>query len=373
MSAPEPGEPPVGYVVTDPRGLILHANDRALSWLGADRSAVVDQVRFPDLLAGGGRIFYETHLSPTLLMSGWAGALAVDLATPDGPMPIFVTAALDRNGDGEPAQIRLALVDAAERRSYELELLAERRRAESSELHARLVALTLQQVLVPPGVPRIAGLDLGAAFRPAGAGDELGGDFYDIFELNDGAWYLVVGDVCGKGVEAAVVTALARNTVRAEAVRAESLTEILTVLNSALLVHEAERHCTVAIVRLVQREVGWRATICCAGHPLPLWRGPEASVASVGLPGSLLGILPEVRLHEDTVDLGPGTMLVLYTDGIIEGRLSDELFGEPRLVELVAKGVGDAQALADDIMRGVVDFQDGNTADDAAVVVARVP
>jgi sigma-B regulation protein RsbU (phosphoserine phosphatase) len=373
VSAAGPGDPPVGYLVTDPKGEIRHANDLVLSWLQADRSAVVGARRFPDLLAGGGRIFYETHLSPLLLMSGSTGALAVDLATPGGPMPIFITAVLDRDGNGQPDQIRIALVDAADRRSYELELLAERQRAEESERHARRVARTLQQVLVPSVLPTIEGLDVGAAFRPAGSGIELGGDFYDLFELNDGSWYLVVGDVCGKGVEAAVVTALARSTIRAEAVRSSSLTDVLTVLHQALLVHESSRHCTVAVVRLVQRELGWRAPVCCAGHPLPVWRGADGSVGTAGRAGSLLGLLPEVRLREETVDLSPGQALVLYTDGVVEGRTAEGFFGEQQLLDLVAAGSPDAQGLADAVMAQVVDFQSGITTDDAAILVARVP
>jgi sigma-B regulation protein RsbU (phosphoserine phosphatase) len=371
---PAVGDPPVGFIVTDPDGLVFHANDLVMSWIGRPRDEVVGRTRFSDLLSAGGRIYYETHLAPTLFMLGTVDAIAFELRTATGErMPVFVTAMLDQDDHGQPDRIRIAVIDAAERRAYEVELLAERQRAEESEQRASLVARTLQQVLVPPGAPTIAGLDVGAAFRPAGEGAELGGDFYDIFELDDGSWYVTIGDVCGKGVHAAVVTALARNTVRAEVVRTRSLIEVLTMLNRTLLVHEGERHCTVSLVRLVQLEDGWRATICNGGHPLPLWRGADGSVARAGLPGTLLGVLPDVELREESVDLVPGTSLVLYTDGVVEGRTADELFGDGRLVELVERGAPEAQALADGIVGAVVDFQDGHTADDAAVVVVRVP
>jgi sigma-B regulation protein RsbU (phosphoserine phosphatase) len=366
--------PPVGYVVTDPDGRILHANELLRSWLGREDDELTGGLRFPALLSVGGRMYYETHLAPTLLMLGRAGAIAVELVTRSGErMSVFVTAVLDRGPDGAPERIRIAVIDAAERRSYELELLAERRRAEESEQRASVIARTLQQVLLPAGLPTITGLDVGAAFRPAGGGAELGGDFYDLFELEDGSWYVVVGDVCGKGVQAAVVTALARNTVRAEVVRAQSLTDALETLNRVLIGHESQRHCTVGLVRLVQLENGWRATVCSAGHPLPLWRGVEGAVAPAGFAGSLLGIFPEVALHEDAVDLVSGTTLVLYTDGIIEARVDGELFGEARLGQLVAAGAATAQELADRILDRVVEYQAGDTADDAAVVVLRVP
>ena len=179
MTEDRPGEAPVGYVATDPDGLVTAANDLVLGWLGRERSDVVGRLRFSDLLAGGGRIYYETHLAPSLLMTGSTGALAVDLATVGGPVPVFVTAVLDRDEAGAPERIRFGVVDAAERRSYELELLAERQRAEASERHARLVAQTLQQVLLPPGVPEIDGLDAGSdraglPLRRAGARGGLG-------------------------------------------------------------------------------------------------------------------------------------------------------------------------------------------------------
>src|SRR6185312_12851732 len=120
-----------------------------------------------------------------------------------------------------------AVFDATERRAYERELLRAKRRAEESEAHATDLARTLQQTLIPPAPPEIPELDIAAAYRPAGAGDEVGGDFYDIFELASGSWVIALGDVRGKGVQAAVVAALARHTIRAAAVRASQPSEVL--------------------------------------------------------------------------------------------------------------------------------------------------
>ncbi len=102
------------------------------------------------------------------------------------------------------------MFDATERRSYERELLAAKRRAEESEVHASLLSRTLQQTLIPPEIPHIPGLDVAAVYRPAGDGEEIGGDFYDVFQIGVDDWMVAIGDVQGKGANAAVVTALAR-------------------------------------------------------------------------------------------------------------------------------------------------------------------
>ena len=130
--------------------------------------------------------------------------------------------------------LRIAVFDATERRAYEQELLAARLRAEESEARARVLVRTLQQTLLPPSTPNVDGLEIAAAYRPAGDGDEVGGDFYDVFQLGVDDWIVAVGDVTGKGVHAATVTALARYTMRAAAVSTPEPTAILSTLNDVL-------------------------------------------------------------------------------------------------------------------------------------------
>jgi len=138
-------------------------------------------------------------------LHGSVREIALEDVRADGArLPVLVNSVLERDADGAPLAIRTAVFDATERRRYEQELVRAKERAEASEANARLLAATLQRTLIPPEAPRIEGLDVAAAYRPAGDGSEVGGDFYDVFQIGVDDWAIVVGDVCGKGAEAAV-------------------------------------------------------------------------------------------------------------------------------------------------------------------------
>ena len=122
---------------------------------------------------------------------------------------------------------------------------------------ARALAQTLQQTLIPPSPPLVPGLEVAAVYRPAGTGEEVGGDFYDVFQVAEDDWVVVLGDVCGKGVEAAVVTALVRYTIRASSVLAPDPASALADLDGVLLAHGSDRFCTVVLLRLRRREGAW--------------------------------------------------------------------------------------------------------------------
>ena len=185
---------------------------------GLPAERLVGQRRLSTLLSVGGQIYVETHVAPLLLAAGQVRGIALELVTAAGErVPVLMNATLVRDDGDVPTGVRVAMFDATERREYERELLAARARAEESEARARLLVRSLQEALIPPVVPVIDGLQLAAAYRPAG-GDEVGGDFYDVFQVGVDDWIVVVGDVTGKGVEAAKVTALARYTIRAAAV-----------------------------------------------------------------------------------------------------------------------------------------------------------
>jgi sigma-B regulation protein RsbU (phosphoserine phosphatase) len=366
---------PCGHLVTAANGTIVEANETFCAWIGHPRADLVGSRRFADLLTGGGRIHFETHLRPTLAMQGEVRQVAVDLVAATGlRRPALVTMVRDDDtgGDVEPV-VRIAVFDAADRRGYEEELLAATRRAEASEHHARSVARTLQQILIPPAPPAIPDLDVGTAFRPAGAGDEIGGDFYDLFAVGEGEWVVVIGDVCGKGVEAAGNTALVRHTVRAAAVHRRSTVDILADVNLALLTFGTKRHCTVALARMHATGRGWRARVAAGGHPLPLLHRAGLAPAEVGRPGTLLGMFPDPTFHEAEVELEPDDRIVLYTDGVVEGRRGADFYGETRLAGLVERTPGSAQTLATAILDDVLEFQAADPADDTAIVVLRVP
>jgi phosphoserine phosphatase RsbU/P len=364
---------PCGYLTTTPDGLVVKANATFLSLAGRSREELVGQRTFAELLSPGGQIYHETHYAPTLRMQGTVREVAFDLKRPDGSrIPVLVNAVLEYGPDGSPSLVRVAVFDATHRREYERELLRAKQRAERSELRAQALARTLSATLIPPSPPRIPGLDVSAAYRPAGDGEEVGGDFYDIFQIRPDDWVVVLGDVCGKGVQAAVVTSLVRHTLRALAVQIEEPREMLASLNQVLLAQGLDRFSTVVVVRLRRDETGWTATLSSGGHPLPLLRPGEGGVRPVGTIGALIGVLPTITCHDTAVPLGPGDLLVTYTDGVTEGRRGAEFYGEDRLYRSVDELHG-SERPAEGILEDVLGFQGGQPRDDIAVVAVRVP
>jgi phosphoserine phosphatase RsbU/P len=309
-------------------------------------------------------------------MQGRAREIAVDLVCADGRrLPVLVNAVVTSDREGKPAFVRTALFDATERRQYERELIEAVRRAEASETRARLLATTLQESLLPPAPPAIPGLDVAATYRPAGAGAEVGGDFSDVFEMPGGSWAVVVGDVRGKGVEAATVATLARHTLRAAAMRTRQPRLALQTLHQTLERDPTERFCTAVFARVRRGAEGChRLVVASGGHPLPLQASADGQVAPIGRHGSLLGVLERPHFVDTTVELRPGDAVAFYTDGVTEGRSGREFYGEERLAErLRACREGGAAAAADGIVEDVVAFQDGHPRDDIAVVVLVVP
>ena len=364
---------PCGYLSTTPDGTVVKANATFLDLTGYRREDLVGQRRFAELLTAGGRIYHETHYAPLLRMQGMVREVAFEIVRADGErLPVLVNAALEVDADGAPRVVRVAVFDATHRREYERELLRAKQRAESSETRAQALARTLQSTLIPPSPPLLPGLDVSAAYRPAGDGQEVGGDFYDIFQIGDGDWVVALGDVCGKGVDAAVVTALVRYTIRALCVQQDRPSAVLHDLNDVLLAQGSERFCTVVLVRLRHDEGAWSATLASGGHPLPLHLQVDRPVVSVGVAGTLVGVLNEVRFQDTVLPMSPGDLLVLYTDGVTEGRRGRQFFGEERL-HLSALAHHGARSPAERILGDVLDFQEGRARDDIAVVAVRVP
>jgi sigma-B regulation protein RsbU (phosphoserine phosphatase) len=376
---------PCGYLSCSPDGTILKVNQTFLSWSGYDRADLVGVRRFDELLSPGGRIYHETHYAPMLRMHGTVREIALDVVAADGRrLPALVNSVLVLGAGDAPVAIRTAVFDAADRREYERELLRAKERAEESEDRARLLAMTLQRTLIPPAVPEIPGLDVSAVYRPARAGDEVGGDFFDIFEVAADDWIVVVGDVCGKGVEAAVITAVARYTIRGAAVRHPDPREVFDVLNQVLLHDESDRYCTAVMVRLRRRrdDGRWTATVSSAGHPLPLLVRAGTRPVAVGRFGTLAGVFAQPRFHDVEVLLEPGDSLVLYTDGVTEARRGAEFYGEARLEDVVSACANQAGGLVPDgpspssmftqgVLRDVLAFQQDDPRDDIAVVAIR--
>jgi sigma-B regulation protein RsbU (phosphoserine phosphatase) len=365
---------PCGYLSTTPEGTIVKVNQTFLTWTGYRADELVGRRTFAQLLTAGGRIYHETHYAPMLRMQDGVREIALDVVKADaGRLPVLVNAVLERDGRGDPSVVRIAVFDASDRREYERELLRERERAELSEARARALAMTLQQTLIPPMAPEVPGLDVAAVYRPAGDGEEVGGDFYDIFQIGTDDWVVVLGDVCGKGVEAAVVTALVRYTVRAVSVQERGAADTLQVLNNVLLRHHTDRFCTVALLRLRRDDEGWTVTLASAGHPLPLLVAPGGPPVEVGRSGALSGVFEAARTHDTELRLASGEALLLYTDGVTEARADAGFYGNARLLEVLGRPAGNAAEVADAVLEDVLEFQGGDPRDDIALVVLRVP
>jgi serine phosphatase RsbU (regulator of sigma subunit) len=205
---------------------------------------------------------------------------------------------------------------------------------DSARVHEQrsAIARTLQNSLLPPVLPEIAGVETAALYRAAGEGIDVGGDFYDLFNVADDEWIAVIGDVCGKGAEAAAVTALARYTIRAAAVRRRSPASILRWLNDAMCRQDlAGRFCTIACVHLDTSRPAIRATVSCGGHPPALLRRAGGAVEELGSLGTLLGLVRDPQLEDQHAEMQPGDMLVLYTDGITEARAPQRVLSEEDL------------------------------------------
>jgi serine phosphatase RsbU (regulator of sigma subunit) len=244
------------------------------------------------------------------------------------------------------------------------------------------VARALQDSLLPPRLPDIPGIDLGARYRAAGQGLDVGGDFYDAFEADANWWMFAVGDVCGHGVEAAATTGLVRHTLRSAAMHGVMPSAVLGHLNKMLLRAGAERDavddgrvpvsprfCTALVGAVQPTSRGVDIILCSGGHPLPLVRRAAGRVHPVGVPGTLLGVTDDVILTDSVVHLDPGEALVCYTDGLIDRRSGRRAFGEEGIVKAMYQGQNlGAHDLAVLIESEAVSFVDVAPADDMAVL-----
>ncbi len=238
-----------------------------------------------------------------------------------------------------------------------------------------LVAHTLQESLKPRALPSLPGIEIAHSFTPAGEANEVGGDFYDLFEYSSNKWALVIGDVSGKGATAAALTGFVRNTIQTEAMKEHEPRRVLTMLNQALVAHNPnEQFCTAAYMRIVPTDKGAHLTLVCGGHPLPILLHSDGTAETVGRPGSLLGIYSDIELHEEMIEISAGDALIFYTDGVTEARLGPDIYGEERLVSLVRTCTGlSAERIAKTIEQTVHNYVEFEVRDDMALIVLKIP
>jgi len=240
---------------------------------------------------------------------------------------------------------------------------------ENARLYAERsdVARTLQRSLLPEALPEIPAWEIATLYRPAGQGNEVGGDFYDFWEV-DGDWLMMIGDVTGKGVGAAALTSLVRHTARAASDFDPRPAQILDRVNAALKRSPSISICTALCLRFSDG----KGTIAAGGHPLPLRLNAEG-VREVGRPGTLLGAFDQVDRPETSFVMQPGETLVAFTDGVTDTVGADaQRFGLSRLQAILDDFKDEPpMALRERLAATLESFQVGEQADDTAAVFMR--
>jgi serine phosphatase RsbU (regulator of sigma subunit) len=320
------------------------ASSTAQRWLGPVGPDVVAAFAVPPGPAEGLATAGASLLTLPLPMAGAAAVLA--LATIDEPD------ADELRGFAERAARALAAASAYEERG--------------------VLARTLRASLLPAPLPELAGLELAGAYRPAQESTEIGGDFYDVTPRPDGTWAISIGDVCGKGVEAAVLTGQVRQSLRTASLVTDDPAAALHLLNDTLLRADGSTFATTAFGILDVRSDGARLRLASGGHPPPLLLRGDGRVEVVGVRGTLVGILPEVFFESVEVDLRPGDLLLLYTDGAVEARGPAGVLGVEPIAAALADSAGlAARAVTERLLQVVMEHLQGWSHDDIALLAIR--
>ncbi len=335
---------------------------------GRDHTAIIDSFRRKEPIWIGNRSEWEGRYPASAeIFKDFAQSLAV-LPLINAREVYGAIEVLFEEESAFPADARAFLLAIAGQTAQALD----RARAYEEQRH---IASTLQQRLLPSSLPEIPGARLAAVYTPGGRTVEVGGDFFDAFETPDG-WTLVIGDVCGKGVEAAGFTSECRHAIRVAALSSATATpaELLRVLNQTKAAREME-FASVACAVIAKTEAGFRVTAASAGHPPLLVRRVGGLVEAVNPAGPLIGVFEDPEFTEQATELAEGDLLLLYTDGVTEARADGELLGERRLAEAVAglpEGA-DPRAALDSVQQLVADWQEDNlTRDDIAMLALSV-
>ncbi|WP_455356958.1 SpoIIE family protein phosphatase [Streptomyces sp. SYSU K217416] len=249
---------------------------------------------------------------------------------------------------------------------------------DNARLYSERTAISqaLQRSLLPPGLPDVPGVEVDVIYRAAGEGNEVGGDFYDLFPIRDGAYGFAIGDVCGTGPEAAAVTGLARHALRLLAREGFGGPAVLERLNAAILDEGARsRFLTLLYGELWPQQDGSALLkVVCAGHPLPLRLRQDGTVEAAAEPQPLLGVMEDLELYEQTVTLDPGDVLLCVTDGVTERREGTRMLGDDGLADVLTTCTGlTAGAVAARVLRAVERFAAEPASDDMAILAMRVP
>lgn len=370
---------PVCILVVDAGGVIRAANPSCVQTLGWQPQHTLGMT-FAAMFGGHDQSI-PADLLTDCLTSGDAATETIARTGPDGGVQHVEATVTPINPKRLDLGVFVMLRDETARvrtiKATERALQA----AEQSALKYAGLAWTLQESLLPPELPHVEGAEIAARFHPAGDGSEIGGDFYDVFQVpgvEGEEWYAVMGDVCGKGAGAARLTALTRYSLRGTAARTRSIERNLADLNATLCRQYEQDHergenrfVTATMLRFTTHpDGGLHVHAGSGGHAPPLIVSADGTVEPIPCRGPLLGVFDTGAWSTATLRLEPGDLVVAYTDGVTEAQRGDEHFGDDRLVELLRRNAGrPADDVASAIEDAVLRFQSGNARDDIAILV----
>ena len=349
---------------------VWHADESRVDTL----TDLLNQAPAPKVLPGEGAVQWSPAAPSAGPRPGAAGELAGDpawcfpLVARDRSLGVFII--------GRPREGALAreAVELAEDLTRRVALALDNARLYSEQ---RQATNALQRSLLPPELPDIPGVELAAGYEAAGEGNEVGGDFYDVFEAKPGRWRFAIGDVCGKGPEAAAVTGLTRHALRILAREGHDVPTVLERLN-ALIVDEGARARFITLIHgeLIPAARAGEATtvsLVCAGHPPPLVLAAGGTVKVAADSQPLLGVLEGVTFHQSSISMFPGDVLLCVTDGVTERRSGDRLLDdEDGLRHLLAEcSDQNAGSVVARVRRAVREFGSDPPTDDLALLVFR--
>ena len=246
---------------------------------------------------------------------------------------------------------------------------------DNSRIHAerKQIAQAFQRALLPSALPTPAGVEFGSEYVPASTGTDVGGDFYDVIEVAPKRWLAAIGDVCGKGAQAAALTGLVRDVIRVLVRDGRPISRALDLLNRTLIEQGDDgRYCTLAAALVSQKGTDLHVELCLAGHERPMLVRGDGTVAQVGRNGTAVGLLDEIELRTVELVLAPGDALVFFTDGVTERRRGDELYGLARLRrELGGLSGHPAPVIAARLRSATLNFSIDPPRDDIAILVVR--
>lgn len=348
----------------DSTGRITGFNHAAVKVFGHERDAVLGRNLGDVILPPDERERHRVGLAKYLATGKGriiGRRIEVEALRADGSrFPVELTVV---SSDEQPPTFTGRMRDLTAQKAAEQALLASRE-------NLAHVARTLQQSLLPAELPSIDGVSLAATYRPAGEGNDVGGDFYDVFALGDGRWALVLGDVCGKGPEAASLTALVRYTLRAALVAGNDPHAAIKLLNTLIASERPGDFCTLAAIFLDPS--ARTAAILTAGHPPVIHLTAAGAVHRVDSSGYFVGPFPTWKGETRHVSLEAGDQLLAYTDGLTEARRGEREFGDSELDQTLARltggGVGSTVA---ELEQAVLAYA-GTLTDDLAILACRI-